>query len=255
MFSTIRHSRVYRTIILPITPLTEGAFIRRHAGGGGAAPAPKPRKFRSRPRVTVRPNYVGPPVKRLDEGRTNGGESLRDQGERNTPVRPRKNGPGAKNRRGEATRGAPACVMGRRPGRFRDRPDRKAGHGVRTSAARRFTPSGIPRGRVAGSRRPKTAADETCPKRSSRRRSETMLLHSALDLGDDDAVAGSPAECGRQPHVFVMADAHLVGRQRHLVQVTETGNSSVSLGSICAILHVRRRGSRRRAFASARRRA
>src|SRR5438132_36832 len=35
--------------------------------------------------LTVRPYYEGLLIDRLDEGRTNGGESCRDQGERNAP--------------------------------------------------------------------------------------------------------------------------------------------------------------------------
>ena len=62
---------------------------------------------------TVRPYYEGLPIDRLDEGRTNGGESCRDQGERMLPVRSRKNGAEAKNRHGGAPRGAPAYVTGR----------------------------------------------------------------------------------------------------------------------------------------------
>ena len=61
----------------------------------GAAPARLPRKQASgRLRVTVRPNYVGLPPVGLDADRTNGGESLRDQGGQRPPVRPRKYGPG-----------------------------------------------------------------------------------------------------------------------------------------------------------------
>ena len=64
------------------SPLTEGAFRRRSAGGAGkAAPTPVPRKRRSgRPRVTVRPNYVGLPMSGLDVDRMNGGETCRDKG-------------------------------------------------------------------------------------------------------------------------------------------------------------------------------
>lgn len=54
--------------------------------GRNAAPAVVPRKHDpGRPRVAVRPNYVGPPFSGLDAGRMNGGESCRDQGERNAP--------------------------------------------------------------------------------------------------------------------------------------------------------------------------
>ena len=60
-----------------------------------AAPALVPRTRKSgRPRVTVRPNYVGLPPVGLDADRMNGGESLRDQGGQRPPVRPRKYGPG-----------------------------------------------------------------------------------------------------------------------------------------------------------------
>src|SRR4029079_11675647 len=49
----------------------------------GAAPAPVSRTHRSgRPRVTVRPNYVGLPIPGLDEGRTSGAKAPRWGGRR-----------------------------------------------------------------------------------------------------------------------------------------------------------------------------
>jgi hypothetical protein len=54
----------------------------------GAAPAPVSRKHRSgRLRVTVRPNYVGPPFSGLVGDRWNGGESRRDQAGQRPPSR------------------------------------------------------------------------------------------------------------------------------------------------------------------------
>src|SRR5437667_5734604 len=84
---------------------------------------------------TVRPYYKGLPIVRLDEGRTNGGESCRDRGEDNphlsghgrTVPRPKI----ATVERREARR--PASLAGD-PWRSRDRPDRKAGQRVRRSA-------------------------------------------------------------------------------------------------------------------------
>jgi hypothetical protein len=87
------------------------------------------------------------------------------------PVRPRKHGPGVKNRRGEAPKGAPVRVsfgtLGRRPSRWRDTPDRKAGHEVRRSAPapvgasppRDFSGGGMDEGSAAPQRpRPMTRA-------------------------------------------------------------------------------------------------
>ena len=52
----------------------------------GAAPAPVSRKHRSgRPRVTVRLNYVGPPLAGLHGDRMNGGETCWDQLGRDAP--------------------------------------------------------------------------------------------------------------------------------------------------------------------------
>ena len=64
--------------------------------------------------LTVRPYYEGLPIDRLDAGRTNGGESCRDQGEGN----PHLSGhgrmvPRPKIATGGAPRGAPAGVIGR----------------------------------------------------------------------------------------------------------------------------------------------
>jgi hypothetical protein len=101
------------------------------SAGWDAAPALVPRKHGpGAPWAAVRSYYEEPPFGGLDEGRTNGGESLRDQGERMLPVRPRKLRPrGGRSRRGEAPKGAPAGVIGRRLRRSGDRPDREAGHG------------------------------------------------------------------------------------------------------------------------------
>ena len=71
----------------------------------GAAPARLPRKQPSgTPRVAVRPNYVGLPFDGLDAGRTNAGESPPDG------VRPRKHGPGVRNRRSGAPIGARPAI-------------------------------------------------------------------------------------------------------------------------------------------------
>ena len=97
--------------------LTEGAFMRRHAGGAGtAAPADVPRKrISGRPRVTVRPNYVGLPMSGLDADRTNAGESLRDKVGQRAPVRSRKlRSRGTKSRRDGAPRGERAPRLGAR---------------------------------------------------------------------------------------------------------------------------------------------
>ena len=52
----------------------------------GAAPAGAIRnRAPGTPRVTVRPYYGGPPFSGLDAGRTNVGESPRDQGGRDAP--------------------------------------------------------------------------------------------------------------------------------------------------------------------------
>src|SRR5207302_883109 len=97
--------------------------------------------------LTVRPYYEGLPISRLDEGRTNGGESCRDQGERNAP-RPvtEERCRGQKSpqvERREARR--PASSAGD-PGRSGDRPDRKAGHGVRRFRTQRLSALRPPRG-------------------------------------------------------------------------------------------------------------
>ena len=61
-----------------------------------AAPAVWSRKPSSgRPGVTVRSNYMEPPLTGLDEGRTNEGQSPRDQGANARP-RPGSYGPGSK---------------------------------------------------------------------------------------------------------------------------------------------------------------
>ena len=77
--------------------------------------------------LTVRPYYEGLPIVRLDAGRTNGGESCRDSGPGRTVPGPKI----ATVERREARR--PASSAGG-PWRSRDRPDHKAGHGVRRSA-------------------------------------------------------------------------------------------------------------------------
>jgi hypothetical protein len=63
--------------MVPASSLTEGAFRRRSVGGvGKAAPADVPRKrISGRPRVTVRPNYVGLPSM-AGQGKDQRGESL-----------------------------------------------------------------------------------------------------------------------------------------------------------------------------------
>jgi hypothetical protein len=79
----------------------------------GAAPARVVRSHApGRSRVTVRAHYGALPLKRLDAGRTKGGESRPDHGGQTPPVRPRKNGPANANRRQDArtvrrSRGAP----------------------------------------------------------------------------------------------------------------------------------------------------
>ena len=61
------------------------------------------------PGVTVRPYYEGLPFEGLDAGRMKAGESLPDRGGAQPPVRPRKHGPEAQNRRGGAPKGVRAC--------------------------------------------------------------------------------------------------------------------------------------------------
>jgi hypothetical protein len=104
---------------------------------------------------TVRPYYEGLPIDRLDEDRTNGGESCRDQGEQKLPVRSRKNGPADRNRHGRASRGAPAGVK-KSAGDLRrisgDLPDREAGHrcGASAPAPVGALPPSFFRGRTEG---------------------------------------------------------------------------------------------------------
>jgi hypothetical protein len=64
--------------------LTEGASGGVWSSGAGtAAPADVPRKrISGRPRVTVRPNYVGLPFSGLDAGRTNGAKAPGSGGRR-----------------------------------------------------------------------------------------------------------------------------------------------------------------------------
>ena len=63
---------------------------------------------------TVRPYYEGLPIDRLDEGRTNGGESCRDRGKRKaSPSGHGRTVPRPKIATGGAPRGAPAGVIGR----------------------------------------------------------------------------------------------------------------------------------------------
>ena len=79
----------------------------------GAAPADVPRKrISGRPRVTVRPNYVGLPSM-AGRGPDERGESPGIRRAKSPLSGPRKYGPEAQNRRGGAPRGAPARVMGR----------------------------------------------------------------------------------------------------------------------------------------------
>src|SRR5438067_9804652 len=90
--------------------------------------------------LTVRPYSEGLPISRLDAGRTNGGESCRDQGERNAPcpvTEERCRGQKSPQvERREARR--PASSAGDL-GRTRDRPDREAGHGVRRFRTQRLS--------------------------------------------------------------------------------------------------------------------
>ena len=116
--------------------------MMRHAGGAGtAAPADVPRKrISGRPRVTVRPNYVGLPPVGLDADRTNAGESLRDKVGQRAPVRSRKlRSRGTKSRRDGAPRGERAPRTGAR----------RASQGADLlSAFRRSIPRASVRGRL-----------------------------------------------------------------------------------------------------------
>ena len=112
-----------RSAATPVAWVVAPAVVARTHGSG-------------RPRVH-RPTLLrgSAAVCRLDEGRANGGESCRDQGERNAP-RPvtEERCRGQKSpqvERREARR--PASSAGD-PWRSMDRPDRKAGHRVRRSA-------------------------------------------------------------------------------------------------------------------------
>jgi hypothetical protein len=115
------------------------------SAGWDAAPAPVPRKHEpGAPRAAVRPHYEGLPFDGLDEGRTNAGESLRDQGERMLPVRTRKHGPGAEEAAAVKRRKArrPASSAGVSEASETGPAARRAtGAAFRTSASRRFTPS------------------------------------------------------------------------------------------------------------------
>src|SRR6188768_1834917 len=61
----------------------------------------------------------GLPLAGLDEGRMNGGESLRDHGGLRPPVRPRKHGPEVRNRRGGAPEGVPLSGLESAPAEAR----------------------------------------------------------------------------------------------------------------------------------------
>jgi hypothetical protein len=102
----------------------------------GAAPAGAIRnRAPGTPRVTVRPYYGGLPFSGLDAGRMKGGESLPDQGGRDAPrPAPEATVPGRKIAAVKRRKARRSASWTGGPGRFRDRPDRKAGHGVRRSA-------------------------------------------------------------------------------------------------------------------------
>ena len=109
---------------------------------------------------TVRPYYEGLPIDRLDEGRMNGGESCRDQGEGN----PHLSGHGrtvprteiATVERREARR--PASLAGGLR-RSEDRPDREAGHGC-----------GVPHQRLPALRYPSLGMRKRGRRRTPRRK-------------------------------------------------------------------------------------
>src|SRR5881227_2565885 len=89
--------------------------------------------------LTVRPYYEGLPISRLDAGRTNGGESCRDQGERNAPCPVTE----------ERCRGQKSPQVERREAR---RPASSAGDPWRTRigpTARRATGCGVPHQRLS----------------------------------------------------------------------------------------------------------
>ena len=75
---------------------------------------------------------------RAGRGPDERGRKPAGSGRAKLPVRPRKlRSRGGRSRRGEAPKGAPAGVISRRLGRFRDRPDREAGRGCGVPHQRR----------------------------------------------------------------------------------------------------------------------
>ena len=134
--------------------------------GRDAAPAGRFRKpTPGTPRVTVRPYYGGPPFSGLDAGRMNGGETCRDQGGRDAPCpAPEATVLGRKIAAVKRRKARRPTLLAGGPGRFRDRPDREAGHGVRRSAP---APDGASPPRTfrrgdgkTGDRAPETTAPE-----------------------------------------------------------------------------------------------
>ena len=132
----------------PLILTHRGRLRRRLVGGvGKAAPAGVLRKHISgRPRVTVRPNYVGLPA-RAGRGPDEPGRKPGGSGGAHAPVRSRKHGPEAQNRRGGAPKGdAPAgCRCARRKGP-RSRREAPAAEATR-SAFRRSASLGLSRAR------------------------------------------------------------------------------------------------------------
>ena len=114
-------------------------MVERGVAPAGGTRNPVP----GRPRVTVRPHYEGLP--RVGwTGQDERGESRALGAVKSRPSESRKHGPEAQNRRGEAPRGVPVRVMGRRsrtfPGQARPQGGPR-GAAFRTSACRRFAPS------------------------------------------------------------------------------------------------------------------
>ena len=115
--------------ILIAVPPSEGVLMRRMRAGRDAAPAGPASS-------AGLPGGLGSPsvpttwgcLRWLDAGRTNGAKAPGSGGRRVRRPTPEARSRSPKSR-GEAPKGAPARVMGRRPGRFRDRPGREAGHG------------------------------------------------------------------------------------------------------------------------------
>jgi hypothetical protein len=114
--------------------------------GGARNPAP------GRPWAAVRPHYGGPPFGGLDAAPTKAGESLPDRGGRCPSVGARKYGPGDKNRRSGAPRGAPPSPRRRRASPRRVGRLRQPSGGLRQalSVSRRSAPSkGAQEGKTA----------------------------------------------------------------------------------------------------------